>query len=89
MSDSVQLDRTLAALADPTRRAVIEHLRTRPHRAGDLADALGMSAAARSRHLRVLRKSGLITDDEVEHDARVRLYPLQPKFPFATRRTPI
>ena len=85
MSASVPVDRTLAALADPTRRAVIEHLRTRPHRAGELADALGMSAPALSRHLRVLRKSGLITDDAVEHDARVRLYRLEPK-EFATLR---
>lgn len=85
MSASAQVDRTLAALADPTRRAVIEHLRTRPHRAGELADALGMSAPALSRHLRVLRKSGLITDDDVEHDARVRLYRLEPK-EFASLR---
>ena len=85
MSASAQVDRTLAALADPTRRAVIEHLRKRPHRAGELADAMGMSAPALSRHLRVLRKSGLITDDEVEQDARVRLYRLEPK-EFATLR---
>ena len=85
MSTVAQVDRTLAALADPTRRAVIEHLRTRPHRAGELADALGMSAPALSRHLRVLRKSGLITDDAIEHDARVRLYRLEPK-EFATLR---
>lgn len=79
------VDRTLAALADPTRRGVIDLLRRGPHRAGDLAAALGVTAPALSRHLRVLRKTGLITDDEVEDDARVRLYRLQPE-PFSALR---
>jgi len=73
------VDRTLAALADPTRRAVIDLLRKKPHRAGELASALSVSAPALSRHLRLLRKSGLIVDDAVEADARVRLYRLQPQ----------
>lgn len=38
-----------------------------------------MAPPSLSRHLRVLRKSGLIADDEPEHDARVRLYRLQPQ----------
>lgn len=73
----IAVDDTLAALADPTRRAVVELLRTRPHRAGELAVALSMSAPALSRHLRVLRRQGLIVDDEPADDARVRLYRLQ------------
>ncbi len=73
------VDTALAALADPTRRAVVEHLRERPHRAGELAEALGISPPALSRHLRQLRRSGLIVDDEPEHDARVRLYRLRPE----------
>ena len=72
------VDRTLAALSDPTRRAVVDLLRKKPRRAGELAEALAMSGPAMSRHLRILRKSGLIGDDEVEHDARVRLYRLNP-----------
>ncbi len=72
------VDTAIAALADPTRRAVVERLRERPHRAGELAEALGISPPALSRHLRQLRKSGLIVDDEPEHDARVRLYRLEP-----------
>lgn len=68
-----------AALADPTRRAVVELLRRRPHRAGELARALAISGPALSRHLRVLRASGLIVDDEPDDDARVRLYRLQPE----------
>jgi DNA-binding transcriptional ArsR family regulator len=78
VSTDPAVDRTLAALSDPTRRAVIDLLRRKPRRAGELAAALDMSAAALSRHLRILRKSGLIGDDEVEHDARVRLYRLNP-----------
>lgn len=85
MDSAAAVDRTLAALADPTRRAVIDLLRRRPRRAGELAEALGISPPALSRHLRVLRRSGVVTDDEVEDDARVRLYRLQPA-PFAVLR---
>jgi len=73
------VDETLAALSDPTRRAVIELLRRKSLRAGEIAEQLEMSPPALSRHLRVLRKAGLVVDDEPEHDARVRLYRLNPK----------
>lgn len=73
------VDDAFAALADPTRRAVVELLRQRPHRAGELAEALAMTPPALSRHLRLLRQSGLIVDDEPADDARVRLYRLQPE----------
>lgn len=72
------VDSALFALAEPTRRGIVELLRQRPHRAGELAGALHMTPPALSRHLRILRRSGLITDDEPEHDARVRLYRLEP-----------
>lgn len=70
---------TLAALADPTRRAVVRRLARGPARAGELAAALGMAPPSLSRHLRVLKQGGLIADDEPEHDARVRLYRLEPQ----------
>jgi len=79
MTTDPAIDRILAALSDPTRRAVIDLLRKKPCRAGELADALAVSAPALSRHLRILRRSGLIADDEVEEDARVRLYRLKPE----------
>jgi DNA-binding transcriptional ArsR family regulator len=82
---TVDLDRTLAALADPTRRGVVDLLRKRPRRAGELAEAFAMSPPAMSRHLRVLRRTGLIEDAAVEHDARVRLYRLKPE-PFTALR---
>ena len=79
------LDETLLALADPTRRRVVDLLRKKPQRAGDLAAALEMSPPRLSRHLRILRKSGLIDDSSVDHDARVRLYRLK-RQPFDTLR---
>jgi len=77
------LDETLLALADPTRRRVVDLLRRKPQRAGDLAAALEVSPPRLSRHLRILRKSGLIEDSGVDHDARVSLYRLKPE-PFET-----
>ena len=71
------VDRTLLALADPTRRGVIELLRTEPRRASELAELLRMTRPAMSRHLRVLRKSGLVSESEPDHDARVRVYRLE------------
>jgi DNA-binding transcriptional ArsR family regulator len=71
------LDRTLSALADPTRREVIDLLRKRPRRAGELSDSLAMSGPAMSRHLRVLRETGLVEEDHQGPDARVRVYRLR------------
>ena len=76
-----ELDETLAALADPTRRRVVDLLRKRPRRAGELAAESDVSAPAMSRHLRVLRQRGLIEEERVEEDARIRLYRLSPR-PF-------
>lgn len=71
------IDATLAALADPARRRVIELLGERPRRAGELADALKLPAPAMSRHLRTLKQSGLIEESHPEFDARVRIYALR------------
>ena len=79
------LDQTLGALADPTRRGVIELLRQEPRRASELAERLRMTRPAMSRHLRILRKSGLVSESEPEHDARVRVYRLE-RAPFAELR---
>ncbi len=71
------LDRTLSALADPRRRAVIDLLRERPRAAGDLARALGVAPAAMSRHLKTLRQGGIVEESHPEFDARVRVYALR------------
>jgi len=80
------LDRTLAALADPYRRRVIDLLRERPRRAGELAQSMRLSFPAMSRHLRTLRSSGLVEEDRDEFDSRVRIYRLKPEA-MATRRS--
>jgi DNA-binding transcriptional ArsR family regulator len=83
---AASLDRTLAALADATRRAAVDLLRHRPRRAGDLARELSMSQPAMSRHLRVLREAGLIEEGEGDgEDARVRVYRLRQR-PFSSLR---
>ena len=71
------LDRTLAALADPHRRQVVDLLRERPRRAGELAEAVGLSAPAMSRHLRTLRESRIVEETPAEFDTRVRIYRLR------------
>lgn len=79
MSAAIDLDRTLAALADPHRRHVIELLRERPRRAGELAEGVGLNPPALSRHLRTLKAGGLIEEAHPEFDARVRIYRLRPE----------
>ena len=74
---SAKLDHTLAALADPHRRRVVELLGQRPRRAGELALALGLPPPAMSRHLRELKASGLVEETHPDFDARVRIYALK------------
>lgn len=62
-------------LADPSRRRILELLRTRERPVGELVDAVGLSQPAVSRHLRVLREAGLV-DSRV--DAQRRMYRLRP-----------
>lgn len=83
MTATARLDQTLAALADPHRRRVVELLRERPRRAGELAEAAGLTPPAMSRHLKTLRQSGLVEvaglveESHPEFDARVRVYQLR------------
>jgi len=80
-----RLNLAFAALADPTRRAAVELLRRGPCRAGQLAEQLGTSPAGLSRHLRVLRESGLVGEEAHEADGRVRLLFLE-REPFEALR---
>ena len=68
----------MQALADPSRRTVLDILRDHPATAGELADALPIARPGVSRHLRVLREAGLV---DVEQDAQRRIYRLRPE-PF-------
>ncbi|CAN5616598.1 hypothetical protein BH24ACT15_BH24ACT15_36610 [soil metagenome] len=69
------------ALADPTRRAILEHLAEHQEMSsGDIADRIGaVGRTAVSSHLRILRTAGLVTE---RRDGRFRLYSLQPDGPI-------
>jgi DNA-binding MarR family transcriptional regulator len=56
-------------------------LRTRPHRAGEIAAAFDLSGPAISKHLRVLRRCRVVVEEADAADARVRIYRLRPE-PF-------
>ncbi len=62
------------ALGDPNRRAIVEQLRSGDRSVQELADALPISRPAVSRHLRLLKQAGLVTD---RAEGTRRLYRLQ------------
>ena len=64
---------TFTALADPTRRQIIESLAAGESSFGDLADQFEMSRPAVSQHLKVLRDAGIVT---ARADAQRRIYSL-------------
>ena len=66
----------MAALADPTRRAIFERLREGPRPVGELARGLPVSRPAVSQHLRVLKEAGLVTE---RRDGTRRLYRARPE----------
>ena len=59
-----KLDRTFAALADPTRRAMVERLVAGPATVSELAKPLPMSLPAAMLHLKVLEECGLVTSEK-------------------------
>lgn len=69
------MDAVLHAVADQSRRTVLDILRDHPATAGELADALPIARPGVSRHLRVLREAGLV---DVRQDAQRRIYSLRP-----------
>ena len=60
VTNSDQLDLTFAALADPTRRAILARLSEGESTVGDLARPFEISRPAISKHLRVLERAGLV-----------------------------
>src|ERR671917_20035 len=79
IEDAKHLDEWLPALADPTRRRIVEILGSGPRTATEIHAAFPIAAPAVSRHIRVLREAGLIVEHGVEGDKRVRLYALSPE----------
>ena len=76
MQISQRLDLTFAALADPTRRAILARLATGEASVQELAEPFDMSQPAISRHLKVLERAGLIS---VDIDAQRRPRRLAPQ----------
>ncbi len=74
-----RVDRVFHALADPTRRSVVELLGSGPRRAGELAAATRTSPPTMSRHLRVLLDAGIASDERPREDARARVFRLRPE----------
>jgi DNA-binding transcriptional ArsR family regulator len=66
---------TFAAVAEPSRRAILDLLRDGTRSVGELVEKTGLSQPGVSKHLRVLRESGLVT---VRRDAQRRLYDIDP-----------
>jgi DNA-binding transcriptional ArsR family regulator len=75
VNQSVALDRAFSALADPTRRALVERLIGGPLSVGDLAKPLPMSLPAVMQHLAVLQSAGLVGSAKV---GRVRTCHIEP-----------
>jgi DNA-binding transcriptional ArsR family regulator len=67
---------SFAALAEPTRRSILDLLRDGERPVGDLVDHLRLSQPAVSKHLRVLRDAGLV---DVRVDAQRRFYRVRPE----------
>ncbi len=69
------LDHTFAALADPTRRAILARLAEGEATVGELAQPFAISLPAISRHLRVLEEASLISNERFGKHRRCRLKP--------------
>lgn len=70
---TTQLDIALGAMSDPVRRTILERLRAGERSAGELGEPFEVSAAAISRHLRVLERARLITGRRLGRQRRYRL----------------
>ena len=67
---------SFTALAEPSRRQILDLLRERERSVGELVDDLGLSQPGVSKHLRVLREAGLVA---VRIDAQRRIYQVRPE----------
>jgi DNA-binding transcriptional ArsR family regulator len=66
---------TFAALAEPNRRLILDLLNAAPRTVGMLVEAIGLSQPAVSKHLRILRESGLVG---VRPEGKLRWYEIEP-----------
>jgi DNA-binding transcriptional ArsR family regulator len=82
MNPTAASEDVFSAIADPTRRRILELLAAQPEAVGDLAARFDISRPAISKHLRVLSEAGLV---RAEADGRRNIYALEPA-PFAAVR---
>ena len=75
-NQSIELDRVFYALADPTRRAVLERLSNRPAPVSKLAQRFDMALPSFTQHLNVLEDCGLVRSKKT---GRVRTYQIAPR----------
>ena len=75
VNSSARLDAVFGALADPTRRRIVERLARGPLTAGEIASGFSISPPAISRHLRVLEESALVTRRVVGREHHLTLSP--------------
>ena len=73
--NSARLDSTFAALADPTRRAILARLASGTATVNELTEPFAMSQPAISKHLKVLERAGLVTTDREAQRRPRRLQP--------------
>lgn len=74
-NQSIQLDRVFYALADPTRRAVLERLSIGPAAVSELAKPFDMALPSFTQHLNVLSECGLVHSQKT---GRIRTYQIAP-----------
>lgn len=75
LNKGTELDRVFHALADPSRRGIVERLSRGPASVGEVARPLDMSLSAVLQHVRVLERSGLVRSEKV---GRVRICRIEP-----------
>jgi DNA-binding transcriptional ArsR family regulator len=73
LNNQVNLDRVFHALADPTRRAMIERLGRAPASVSELAKPMALSLAAIVQHVQILEASGLVRTEKVGRTRTCRL----------------
>jgi DNA-binding transcriptional ArsR family regulator len=70
-----EIDRTFAALADPTRRAILERLGRGTATISELAEPFGITLTGTKKHVRVLEEAGLVTTAKVGRERRCSVGP--------------
>ncbi|MDQ3729397.1 MAG: metalloregulator ArsR/SmtB family transcription factor [Actinomycetota bacterium] len=73
-----RIDRAFGALADPTRRAVLERLAHSGATISELAAPFGMSLTGMKKHVAILEEAGLVRSEKVGRERRCRLDPVGP-----------